>query len=74
MVQKIAEGCEITYGFHISMTGKPAVYGYLFQIREGKRDGLHLSSTVPLTPTAPTAVRLWETFTLLRKKANEKMK
>ena len=39
-------------------------------IRLGKeRDGLFLSSAMPksgsLTPTAPTAIRQWETFTFL---------
>ena len=53
----------------------PALNGYLFQIREGlgtERRGMgsgfhqlcpRYSGT--LTPTAPTAIRLWETFTFL---------
>ena len=46
----------------------PAVNGYLFELEkdiwQGKeRDKLSLSSAMPKPPTAPTAIRLWETFT-----------
>ena len=49
----------------------PAVNGYLFRIREGlgsERRGIgstfhQLCLCWSLTPTAPTAIRLWETST-----------
>ena len=49
----------------------PAMNGYLFQIRQRKeRDGLGFHLLCPryswtLTPIAPIAIRLWETFTVL---------
>ena len=74
------EGREFKAGLHHPMTVETlsvnqAVNGYLFRFREGKgnkRSGIgsafhqlcpRYSKT--LTPTTLTAIRLWETFTLL---------
>ena len=58
-----------------TLSVNPAVNGYLFRIREGygserKGTGSAFHQLCPrysgtLTPTAPTAIRLWETFTFL---------
>ena len=70
MVQKVAARSRHPCNDR-KLTVNLAVNGYIF-FGSGKdkatRDGLRLSSAVPkmlpLTPTAPTAIRLWETFTL----------
>ena len=56
-----------------TLNANPAVNGYLFRIREGlgsERRGMGSAfhQLCPryigtLTPIAPTAIRLWETFT-----------
>ena len=74
-MQKIAGDREFKAGLRHPTTGKPAVNGNLF-FKSGKdkaarkeRDGLRLSFAVPKircgasSPTAPTAVELWKTFT-----------
>ena len=74
---------EFEAGLHHAMTGKlsvnPAVNGYLFQIREGQgseRRGLSSAFrqlcpkySGTLTPTASTAIRVWEIFTFLTRNA-----
>ena len=79
MVQKVAINREFEAGLCNATTGKislvnPAVNGYLFQIREGlgsERRGMGFAFhqlcprySGTLTPTASTAVMLWETVTL----------
>ena len=76
MVQKVAVKREFeACGDWKTLSVNPALNGYLFRIRAGygsKRRGVgsafhqlcpRYSGT--LTPTAPTATRLWETFTFL---------
>ena len=78
LCRKSPEGREfkagLRYDYWKTFSVNPAVNGKLFRIREKirqrkERDWLRLSLAVPLiqwdsNPTALTAIRLWETFTL----------
>ena len=76
-MQKVAVKREFEARLRHAATGKLSLstqqyMGTFFELRKDKaakgEDGLRLSSAVPkisgtLTPTAPMAIRLWETFT-----------
>ena len=63
-----------------TLSVNPAVNGYLFRIREDKgRERRGMGSAFhqlcpkysgTLTPTAPTAIRLWETFIFTSQESN----
>ena len=77
MVQKVAVRCEFEAGLHHATTGKilsvnPAVNGTFTESEKDKAEKgeggrpfhqLCPRYSGPLTPIAPTAIRLWETFT-----------
>ena len=71
MVQKVAVRREFEAGPRHATTVNPAVNGYFFREGQGSEmrgmgSAFHQLCPIysrTLNPTAPTAIRLWETFT-----------